>query len=120
MLAPSPFDGGPRKDHFMRRPGVRRFSAAAGAEGGPAYARGVRNGGGLRLGLAAMALATAVWGSLQLAASAASGRSSARVTIAFAGDIALLGPAPSSIFAGVRGQLRRADVAIGNLEGTLS
>ena len=42
------------------------------------------------------------------------------MTIAFAGDIALLGPAPSSIFAGVRGQLRRADVAIGNLEGTLS
>jgi poly-gamma-glutamate capsule biosynthesis protein CapA/YwtB (metallophosphatase superfamily) len=42
------------------------------------------------------------------------------VTIAFAGDIALLGPAPASLFAGVRGQLRRADVAIGNLEGTLS
>jgi poly-gamma-glutamate capsule biosynthesis protein CapA/YwtB (metallophosphatase superfamily) len=43
-----------------------------------------------------------------------------RVTVAFAGDIALLGPAPGSLFAGVRGQLRRADVAIGNLEGTLS
>jgi poly-gamma-glutamate capsule biosynthesis protein CapA/YwtB (metallophosphatase superfamily) len=42
------------------------------------------------------------------------------VTIAFAGDIALLGPASSSLFAGVRGPLRRADLAIGNLEGTLS
>jgi poly-gamma-glutamate capsule biosynthesis protein CapA/YwtB (metallophosphatase superfamily) len=42
------------------------------------------------------------------------------VTVAFVGDIALLGPAPASLFAGVRGQLRRADVAIGNLEGTLS
>jgi poly-gamma-glutamate capsule biosynthesis protein CapA/YwtB (metallophosphatase superfamily) len=41
------------------------------------------------------------------------------VTVAFAGDIALLGPAPSSLFAGVRRPLRRADVAIGNLEGTL-
>jgi poly-gamma-glutamate capsule biosynthesis protein CapA/YwtB (metallophosphatase superfamily) len=41
------------------------------------------------------------------------------VTVAFAGDIALLGPAPGSLFKGVRGQLRRADVAIGNLEGTL-
>jgi poly-gamma-glutamate capsule biosynthesis protein CapA/YwtB (metallophosphatase superfamily) len=61
---------------------------------------------------------------LQLPASAVSGRSTAppaaRLTIAFAGDIALLGPAPSSLFAGVRGPLRRADVAIGNLEGTLS
>jgi poly-gamma-glutamate capsule biosynthesis protein CapA/YwtB (metallophosphatase superfamily) len=42
------------------------------------------------------------------------------VTVAFVGDMALLGPAPASLFAGVRGQLRRADVAIGNLEGTLS
>jgi poly-gamma-glutamate capsule biosynthesis protein CapA/YwtB (metallophosphatase superfamily) len=42
------------------------------------------------------------------------------VSIAFAGDIALLGPAPSSLFAGVRTPLRQADVAIGNLEGTLS
>jgi poly-gamma-glutamate capsule biosynthesis protein CapA/YwtB (metallophosphatase superfamily) len=44
---------------------------------------------------------------------------STRVTVAFVGDIALLGPAPSSLFARVRGPLRRADVAIGNLEGTL-
>jgi poly-gamma-glutamate capsule biosynthesis protein CapA/YwtB (metallophosphatase superfamily) len=43
----------------------------------------------------------------------------ATVTVAFAGDIALLGPAPSSLFARVRGTLRHADVAIGNLEGTL-
>ena len=41
------------------------------------------------------------------------------MTVAFAGDIALLGPAPNSLFKGVRGQLRGADVAIGNLEGTL-
>ena len=41
------------------------------------------------------------------------------MTVAFAGDIALLGPAPGSLFKGVRGQLRGADVAIGNLEGTL-
>ena len=41
------------------------------------------------------------------------------MTIAFAGDIALLGQPPASEFAGVRRQLRRADVAIGNLEGTL-
>jgi poly-gamma-glutamate capsule biosynthesis protein CapA/YwtB (metallophosphatase superfamily) len=78
----------------------------------------------LRLGLSALAVAASAWALLQLPASAFSGRAtaarSARVTIAFAGDIALLGPAPSSIFAGVRGQLRRADVAIGNLEGTLS
>jgi poly-gamma-glutamate capsule biosynthesis protein CapA/YwtB (metallophosphatase superfamily) len=78
----------------------------------------------LRVGLAALALAVSAWALLQLPASASSSRStappSARVTIAFAGDIALLGPAPSSLFAGVRGQLRRADVAIGNLEGTLS
>ena len=78
----------------------------------------------LRLGLTALAVLAAAWALLQLPASAFSGRAtaapSARVTIAFAGDIALLGPAPSSVFAGVRGQLRRADVAIGNLEGTLS
>jgi poly-gamma-glutamate capsule biosynthesis protein CapA/YwtB (metallophosphatase superfamily) len=41
------------------------------------------------------------------------------VTIAAAGDIALLGPAPASLFARARGPLRHADVAIGNLEGTL-
>jgi poly-gamma-glutamate capsule biosynthesis protein CapA/YwtB (metallophosphatase superfamily) len=34
--------------------------------------------------------------------------------------MALLGPPSSSLFAGVRGPLRLADVAIGNLEGTLS
>ena len=73
--------------------------------------------------LATLALAAGAWGLLQLPASASSGRStesSTRVTVAFAGDIALLGPAPRSLFAGVRGPLRRADVAIGNLEGTLS
>ena len=78
----------------------------------------------LRVGFAALAVLAAAWAVLQLPASAFSGRStaapSARVTVAFAGDIALLGPAPSSLFAGVRGSLRRADVAIGNLEGTLS
>ena len=78
----------------------------------------------LRPGLAALAVLAACWALLQLPAAAFSGRStsapSARVTVAFAGDIALLGPAPSSLFAGVRGPLRRADVAIGNLEGTLS
>jgi poly-gamma-glutamate capsule biosynthesis protein CapA/YwtB (metallophosphatase superfamily) len=42
------------------------------------------------------------------------------VTVAFAGDIALLGPPASSLFSRVRGPLHRADVAIGNLEGTLS
>ena len=61
---------------------------------------------------------------LELPTPASSSRSTAppsgQVTIAFAGDIALLGPAPAGEFAGVRGQLRRADVAIGNLEGTLS
>ncbi len=35
------------------------------------------------------------------------------------GDIALQGPAPSSLFAHVLGPLRAADVSIGNLEGTL-
>jgi poly-gamma-glutamate capsule biosynthesis protein CapA/YwtB (metallophosphatase superfamily) len=74
--------------------------------------------------LAAFALAAGAWGLLRLAAPAASARStappSARVTVAFAGDIALLGPAPGSLFARVRGSLRRADIAIGNLEGTLS
>jgi poly-gamma-glutamate capsule biosynthesis protein CapA/YwtB (metallophosphatase superfamily) len=45
---------------------------------------------------------------------------SARVTIAWAGDMALLGPAPSSLFSGVSRQLSSADIAIGNLEGTLS
>jgi len=74
----------------------------------------------LRRGLTAVALTGAACGLLQVPASASSGRSaSARVTVAFVGDIALLGPAPGSLFAGVRGQLRRADIAIGNLEGTL-
>jgi poly-gamma-glutamate capsule biosynthesis protein CapA/YwtB (metallophosphatase superfamily) len=68
-----------------------------------------------------MAVTAAAWALLQLPASASSSGStrSGRVTIAFAGDIALLGPAPASLFAGVRGPLRRADIAIGNLEGTL-
>jgi len=78
----------------------------------------------LRLGLAAVAVAGSAWGLLQLPAAASSGRStvapSTSVTVAFAGDIALLGSAPSFLFAGVRGPLSRADVAIGNLEGTLS
>ena len=78
----------------------------------------------LRPGLAALAVLAAAWALLQPTASAFSGRStaapSARVTVAVAGDIALLGPAPSSLFSGVRAPLRRADVAIGNLEGTLS
>ena len=77
-----------------------------------------------RLTLAALALVVSAWGVLQLAAPASSDRStttaSNRITVAFAGDIALLGSPPSSLFAHVRGQLRRADVAIGNLEGTLS
>jgi poly-gamma-glutamate capsule biosynthesis protein CapA/YwtB (metallophosphatase superfamily) len=75
------------------------------------------------LGFAAVAVVVAAWGLLQLPAPASSrttAPASAPVTIAFAGDIALLGPASSSLFAGVRRQLRRADVAIGNLEGTLS
>jgi poly-gamma-glutamate capsule biosynthesis protein CapA/YwtB (metallophosphatase superfamily) len=42
------------------------------------------------------------------------------VTVAFAGDVALLGTPPSSLFSSVRGPLRRSDIAIGNLEGTLS
>jgi poly-gamma-glutamate capsule biosynthesis protein CapA/YwtB (metallophosphatase superfamily) len=80
--------------------------------------------GGLRPGLAAIAVAGSTWALLQLPAAASSSRStttaSTSVTVAFAGDIALLGPAPSSLFAGVRAPLSRADVAIGNLEGTLS
>jgi hypothetical protein len=77
----------------------------------------------VRIAIAAVAVAVSVWGLLQLPASASSMAAappSGRVTVAFAGDIALLGPAPSSLFAGTRGLLRRADVAIGNLEGTLS
>jgi poly-gamma-glutamate capsule biosynthesis protein CapA/YwtB (metallophosphatase superfamily) len=83
-----------------------------------AYARRVRNASLLKLGLAALALGVL----LQLSTPASSARSATptRVTIAFGGDIALLGQPPASEFAGVRGQLRRADVAIGNLEGTLS
>lgn len=77
-----------------------------------------------RLPLAALALAVSVWGVLQLPALASSDRStvaaSSRITVAFAGDIAMLGSPPNSLFAHVRGQLRGADVAIGNLEGTLS
>ncbi|MFL5941703.1 MAG: CapA family protein [Gaiellaceae bacterium] len=76
----------------------------------------------MRLGLVAVGLAIATCGP-QLPASASSAGAAAaasRVTVAFAGDMALLGPTPTSLFAHVRGQLRRADVAIGNLEGTLS
>lgn len=48
------------------------------------------------------------------------GRSSrAPVTLAAAGDVALLGPAPSDLLARVRGPLAGADVALANLEGTL-
>jgi poly-gamma-glutamate capsule biosynthesis protein CapA/YwtB (metallophosphatase superfamily) len=57
-----------------------------------------------------------------LAAVGASGTpaaSRAGVTIAGAGDIALLGPPPRAIFSRVRAPLRQADLAIGNLEGTL-
>jgi poly-gamma-glutamate capsule biosynthesis protein CapA/YwtB (metallophosphatase superfamily) len=76
----------------------------------------------LRLLFGAFALVAAAWGLLQLPAPASSTRSAAPtgVTIAFAGDIALLHSPPSSLFAGVRGPLRQADLAIGNLEGTLS
>jgi poly-gamma-glutamate capsule biosynthesis protein CapA/YwtB (metallophosphatase superfamily) len=42
------------------------------------------------------------------------------VTIAWVGDIALQGTPPASLFSGVRSTLSRADIAIGNLEGTLS
>jgi poly-gamma-glutamate capsule biosynthesis protein CapA/YwtB (metallophosphatase superfamily) len=70
--------------------------------------------------LAALALAASAWAVLQLPASASSAPPTAQVTIAFAGDIALLGSPPASLFSGVRGPLGQADVAIGNLEGTLS
>ena len=78
----------------------------------------MRSGSLLKLGLAGLALGVL----LQLSTPASSARSATptRVTIAFGGDIALLGQPPASEFAGVRGQLRRADIAIGNLEGTLS
>jgi poly-gamma-glutamate capsule biosynthesis protein CapA/YwtB (metallophosphatase superfamily) len=80
----------------------------------------VRHGGLLRPGPAALAILLSIWGLLQLPASAHSVPPSAGVTVAFAGDIALLGQPPNSLFSGVRGELRRSDVAIGNLEGTLS
>lgn len=54
-----------------------------------------------------------------LGASRTPAASQARVTIAGVGDIALLGPPPGSIFSYVGGPLRQADLAIGNLEGTL-
>src|SRR3954467_14924442 len=64
----SPFGGGPRKTIPCGGRGVRQqFSEEAEAGGGAAYARRVRSGGRLRLGLAAIALGIAVWGSLQLA-----------------------------------------------------
>jgi poly-gamma-glutamate capsule biosynthesis protein CapA/YwtB (metallophosphatase superfamily) len=80
----------------------------------------VRQGGLLRPGPAALAIVLAVWGLLQLPGSAHSAPPSAGVTVAFAGDIALLGLPPSSLLSGVRDELGRSDVAIGNLEGTLS
>jgi hypothetical protein len=45
---------------------------------------------------------------------------SGHVTIAWAGDIALNGAAPASLFSGVARTLSSANIAIGNLEGTLS
>jgi poly-gamma-glutamate capsule biosynthesis protein CapA/YwtB (metallophosphatase superfamily) len=70
-----------------------------------------------------LALTVAACALLQLPATASSDSSTSaasnRVTVAFAGDIALLGSPPSSLLAGVRGPLQRADIAIGNLEGTL-
>ena len=63
------------------------------------------------LGVAVVLLAVSV---------SAGAAGSSRVTVAWAGDMALLGPAPPSLFSGVRGELRAADIAIGNLEGTLS
>ena len=77
-----------------------------------------------RLPLAALAVVVSAWGVLQLPTLASPDRASVAasngITVAFAGDIALLGSPPSSLFAHVRGRLRGADVAIGNLEGTLS
>ncbi len=77
-----------------------------------------------RFPLAALALIVAAGGLLVIPATATSDRSAAapstRITVAFAGDIAMLGSPPSSLFAHARGALRAADVAIGNLEGTLS
>lgn len=70
----------------------------------------------LALGIVAVVLAASA------SASPAKTRAtrSPRVTIAWAGDIALRGTPPASLFSGVQSTLRRATIAIGNLEGTLS
>lgn len=68
------------------------------------------------LGVAVAALAV----SATALPAAGGATASSHVTIAWAGDMALLGPAPSSLFSGVSRQLKSADIAIGNLEGTLS
>ncbi len=70
--------------------------------------------------VAAAVLAVAAAGALVAPPEPAPATTPQRVTVAFVGDIALLGPAPSSLLARVGGTLRRADVAIGNLEGTLN
>ncbi len=69
--------------------------------------------------VAAVVLAAFAVAALAVRPEPAPATTSTRVTIAFVGDIALLGPAPSSLFARVSGTLRRARIAIGNLEGTL-
>jgi hypothetical protein len=56
---------------------------------------------------------------LATTATAAPDTSGSRVTIAWAGDMALVGTPPSSLFSSVTPVLRSADLAIGNLEGTL-
>jgi hypothetical protein len=66
-----------------------------------------------------LGLVLAAGGLAALGATRTPAASKAGVTIAGAGDIALLGPPPRSIFSHVRGPLRKADLAIGNLEGTL-
>ncbi len=70
------------------------------------------------IGLGVAVVALALSASAQPAASGAA--ASPHVTIAWVGDMALQGPAPSSLFSGVRKNLSGADIAIGNLEGTLS
>lgn len=76
--------------------------------------------GRARVSLVAVAvLAAFAVGALVVRPEPAPATTSTHVTVAFAGDMALLGPAPGSLLAGVRGPLRRATVAIGNLEGTL-
>jgi Bacterial capsule synthesis protein PGA_cap len=69
-----------------------------------------------RRGLPGVAIALAL---LAAAVSTAAAKTPATVTLDWVGDIALNGPAPSSLFTDVGGTLRRADVTMGNLEGTL-